>query len=62
MSEDKPVKRVEQDIADGTAAGVTGTPTTVVRNNRTGVSEAVVGALPAEGLVPAIERVLNAKP
>jgi len=62
MSEDKAVKRVEQDIADGTAAGITGTPTTVVRNNQTGVSEAVVGALPTEALVPAIERVLNAKP
>lgn len=56
------VAQIEQDIADGTAAGVSGTPTTVVRNNRTGASEAVVGALPADALVPAIERMLNAKP
>jgi protein-disulfide isomerase len=56
------VTRIEQDIADGKAAGVSGTPTTVVRNNRTGESEAVVGALSADALVPAIERMLNAKP
>jgi hypothetical protein len=39
-----------------------GTPTTVIRNNRTGASEAVVGALPADALVPVIDRMLNAKP
>ena len=62
MNDGSVVKRVEQDIADGNAAGVSGTPTTVVRNNRTGTSEAVVGALPSGGLEPAIERMLNAKP
>ncbi len=62
MSDEAAVKRVEQDIADGTAAGVTGTPATVVRNNRTGASEAVVGALPADGFTAAIERMLEAKP
>ena len=62
MNDDATIKRVEQDLADGNAAGVSGTPTTVVRNNKTGASEAVVGALPAGGLEPAIERMLNAKP
>jgi protein-disulfide isomerase len=62
MNDDAAIKRVEQDIADGNAAGVSGTPTTIVRNNKTGVSEAVVGALPSGGLEPAIERMLNAKP
>ncbi len=62
MNEDATAKRVEQDIADGTAAGVSGTPTTVVRNNKTGASEAVVGAIPSGGLEPAIERMLNPKP
>ena len=62
MNDDAAVKRVEQDIADGTAAGVSGTPTTVVRNNRTGASVTVVGAMPAGGLEPAIERMLNAQP
>lgn len=55
-------KRVEQDLADGTSAGVSGTPTTIIRNNRTGMSQALVGALPAEGFVQAIDRMLNAKP
>ncbi|MEO8848737.1 MAG: DsbA family protein [Casimicrobiaceae bacterium] len=62
MSEDAAVKRIEQDIADGNSSGVSGTPTTVVRNNRTGASEAVVGAVPADSLVPAIDRMLTAKP
>lgn len=55
-------QRVDRDIADGTATGVSGTPTTIVRNNRTGASEALVGALPADALVAAIERMLKAKP
>ena len=62
MNDDKVIKRIEQDLADGNAAGVSGTPTTVVRNNKTGASEAVVGARPADGFVPAIERMLNAAP
>ncbi|MEO8567130.1 MAG: thioredoxin domain-containing protein [Betaproteobacteria bacterium] len=62
MNADAAAKRIELDIADGTAAGVSGTPTTVVRNNRTGASIAVVGALPAGGLGPAIEQMLNAQP
>jgi len=60
MNEEAAIKRVEQDIADATAVGVSGTPTTVVRNNRTGAAEAMVGALPAESLAQAIERVLGA--
>jgi predicted DsbA family dithiol-disulfide isomerase len=62
MKEATDVARIEQDISDGTAAGVTGTPTTVVRHNRTGASEAVAGALPVDALVAVIERMLNAKP
>lgn len=58
----KLAKRVEEDIADGTAAGIQATPTTVIRNNRTGASEAVAGALPADGLIAVIEQVLKAKP
>jgi protein-disulfide isomerase len=62
VNEDATVKRIEQDIADGNTAGVSGTPTTVVRNNRTGASQSVVGAVPADGLVPAIEQMLKAQP
>lgn len=55
-------KRIQQDIDDGTAAGVTGTPMTVVRNSRTGASQAVVGAVPIGTLLPVIEQMLGAKP
>lgn len=55
------IKRIDDDIADGNAAGVSGTPTTVVRNNRTGASEAVVGARPADAFVPVIEQMLSGK-
>lgn len=62
MRSDAVAKRIERDVADGSAAGVSGTPTTVVRNNRTGASEAVVGAVPIDALVPVIDRMLAAKP
>jgi protein-disulfide isomerase len=62
MRSDAIAKRIERDVADGSAAGVSGTPTTVVRNNRTGASEAVVGAVPVDALVSVIDRMLAAKP
>ena len=33
-------------------------PTTIVRNNRTGANQAVVGALPVEALIRTIDQVL----
>ena len=54
--------RVDEDVSDGAAAGVSGTPVTVVRNNKTGASQAVVGALPVEAFTPVIDRMLGAKP
>lgn len=62
MKDDATVKRVERDIADAAAVGVSGTPTTVVRNNRTGAAETVVGALPADALARVIDKVLDGKP
>jgi protein-disulfide isomerase len=59
MSDPATGARVDQDIADGTAAGVTGTPTTVIRNNRTGVTRAIVGAQPADAVARAIDQVLG---
>ncbi len=59
MNDAAMIKRVEDDIADGVAAGVNGTPMTVIRNNRTGASEAVGGALPADAFIPTIERMLG---
>ncbi|MCM2276220.1 MAG: DsbA family protein [Candidatus Didemnitutus sp.] len=55
------IKRVDEDIADGNAIGVTGTPATLVRNNRSGATEWVVGAQPLAALQAAVERVLDTK-
>ena len=54
--------RVDEDVSDGATAGVNGTPATVVRNNKTGASQAVVGALPPEAFTAVIDRMLDAKP
>lgn len=62
LADPKMALRVDDDLADGAAVGVTGTPATLVRNNRTGATEVVVGAQPAEALDAAIRRVLGAKP
>lgn len=59
MSSPETASRVERDLSDGTAAGVSGTPTTIVRNNKTGASQALVGALPETALVQAIDRALG---
>jgi len=55
-------KRVDEDFADGTAVRISGTPTTLIRNNRTGATEAVVGARPAEFIAPIINGALGGKP
>jgi protein-disulfide isomerase len=60
LRDDKIAKRIDEDMADGSAVGIQGTPTTVIRNNRTGVTEVKVGALPPEALAEAIERLLGA--
>src|SRR2546425_9663413 len=49
-------KRVNEDLVDGAAAGISGTPTTLIRNNRTGATEMIVGAQPPEALIAAVER------
>ncbi|HUF22101.1 MAG TPA: hypothetical protein VMP00_15270 [Burkholderiales bacterium] len=54
-------KRVEEDLLDGNAAGVSGTPTTLIRNNRTGNIERRIGAVQAESLSQSIERLLGEK-
>ncbi|MFZ5509730.1 MAG: DsbA family protein [Pseudomonadota bacterium] len=54
-------RRVDEDIAEGNTVGVSGTPATIVRNNRSGESVWVVGAQPAEALDAAIGQVLGGK-
>jgi protein-disulfide isomerase len=49
---------VRDDIADGTRSGINGTPGIIVRNNKTGVSVAIIGAVPAEALEQGIQQAL----
>lgn len=49
---------VQDDINDGMRSGITGTPSVIVRNNKTGLSLAIVGAVPAEALEQGIQKAL----
>ncbi len=49
---------VRDDIADGERSGITGTPGVVVRNNKTGLSLAIIGAVPSETLERGIQKAL----
>jgi protein-disulfide isomerase len=49
---------VRDDIADGTRSGINGTPSVIVRNNSTGLSSSIVGAVPAETLEQGIQKAL----
>lgn len=51
-------KLVSDDIADGVRSGITGTPGVIVRNNRTGVSVSIIGAVPSETLEQGIKKAL----
>jgi protein-disulfide isomerase len=59
LQDPKIAKRVEEDMDDGAAAGVTGTPTTLIRDNRTGAVEIVTGAQHPEVLAARVERLLH---
>ncbi|MCZ7563096.1 MAG: DsbA family protein [Burkholderiales bacterium] len=62
MKDPAMAKRVDEDFADGAAVRISGTPTTLIRDNRTGATEVVVGARPADFIAPIIERALGATP
>ena len=51
-------KVVSDDIADGVRSGITGTPGVIVRNNKTGLSVSIIGAVPAETLEQGIKKAL----
>jgi predicted DsbA family dithiol-disulfide isomerase len=61
LQDDNVAQRIGQDITDGHAVGITGTPTTVVRHNQTGGVEFAVGAVSLERLGEVVERLLGAK-
>lgn len=49
------IKKIKDDMQAGNAAGVTGTPATVIIDNETGQTETVVGAQPFSKFVQVIE-------
>lgn len=53
-------KIIDHHLKTAQSMGITGTPTTIVRNNQTGETRVVVGARPADQLKAAIEEVLSA--
>ena len=50
---------VKDDIVDGTRSGISGTPGIIVRNNRTGMSLSITGAVPAAQVEKTIDEVLK---
>lgn len=52
-------ERVDDQLAEGSAAGVRGTPGNFVYNNKTGDAEAVSGAQPIENFKAVIDRMLD---
>lgn len=55
-------QRIKQNLETAGGLGITGTPTTIVRNNKTGATEVVVGARSVEHLTAAVNKVLGVKP
>ena len=52
-------KNVQDDMVDGTRSGVNGTPGTIVRNNKSGASVFISGAVPAQQIEQAIAQALG---
>lgn len=59
VSSGKYTQEVKDDMADGSAGGVRGTPGTIVYNNKTGESELVSGAQGEAAFQAAIDRLLQ---
>ncbi len=51
----KMYERVQEDIRSGVAAGVSGTPGVIVRNNKTGAVRVLPGAVPVEMVQQAVD-------
>ena len=54
------IARIKADIAEGTQAGVTGTPGNILLNNRTGEVKAQPGAVPIGSMRAAVDQLLPA--
>jgi protein-disulfide isomerase len=55
----KPAARVKEDSAEGSGIGISGTPTTVLLNNKTGEARMLVGTVPPAELKTAIAQLLG---
>lgn len=62
MQDPKIIQRIKRDMEVGTKDGVSGTPTTLVIDNKTGEKETIVGARPFSSFVEAIERMVKGEP
>lgn len=60
MKDPSIAERVDRDVREGKAAGIGGTPTTILRNVRTGHAKALVGAVPETDLSRTIDELLAA--
>lgn len=59
LNSDKYAAKVQQQLSEGTAAGVSGTPSTFVVIDKTGASQQVEGAVPYQQLKQAVDAALN---
>lgn len=59
IESDKYLSKIQKDIAEGSAAGVTGTPGNILRNNKTGEVRFISGARPLSALEEAMEDLLQ---
>ncbi len=58
LKDPKIAAQVDTDIAEGAAAGIQGTPTTLVRDNRSGATRVIIGARPPTDVSRAIDELL----
>ncbi len=59
VNDSEVAQMVQDDMADGMRSGISGTPGVIVRNNKTGVSLPVAGAVPPRALEALIAQVLH---
>jgi len=57
----KTKKRVEDDLKNGIASGINGTPGSIIINHKTGQMRAVAGALPVRNLQDIVDKLLSGK-
>lgn len=60
MDEKRTQQRVQDDMADGINAGVEGTPGVILYHNKTGKTDFLPGAIPAEAIEAAVMKLLAA--